>query len=222
MGARLRYLILGITGIIAFLQRDAASAASLCGNADPDTSILYCTDVIQSAATGPHTLSLAYTNRGSAYAKKGLFARAIEDYGQALKHDPRNAGAYNNRCYALGQLGKLGDALLDCEISLKLSPNDPSILDSRGFIYLRMGRYADAIRDYDDALRISPNLAASLYGRGVAKLKLGDAKAAKLDLTAAKAIDSNVAFDMAVSGIVVNMAASDSAAGEEDETNLRH
>ncbi|MBI1922994.1 tetratricopeptide repeat protein [Candidatus Poribacteria bacterium] len=47
----------------------------------------------------------AYVNRGSAYAKQGLYDRAIQDYDKAISLNPNFALAYVNRgsAYAEGK-----------------------------------------------------------------------------------------------------------------------
>jgi tetratricopeptide (TPR) repeat protein len=45
----------------------------------------------------PPTIAVAYSARGEAYAGKGEYARAIEDYDQALKIHPSLTDAHQNR-----------------------------------------------------------------------------------------------------------------------------
>ena len=47
----------------------------------------------------------AYNTRGVALAKIGNYDRAIADFSQAMKLDPRNASAYTNRALAERQIG---------------------------------------------------------------------------------------------------------------------
>jgi tetratricopeptide (TPR) repeat protein len=212
MDARTHLVTLGTIGILAVLQSNIASAAGGCsdqsvewhtGN-NADIIIADCKGIIQSGSVGPYFVAAAYVNRGLAYAIKGQYGRALEDYGQAIKSEPYFAVAYNNRCYALAQLVKLEEALTDCQKALTLTPRDPNFLDSRAYVYLRMGKYAEAIKDYDEALLLSPQLVLSLYGRGVAKFKVGDSAAAGKDLAAAKGIDPDIAQKMVGTGLVVD------------------
>jgi tetratricopeptide (TPR) repeat protein len=51
-------------------------------------------------------LALAFNDRGNAYANKGQYDRAIQDYDQAIKLDPNLALAINNRAAAIAKLNK--------------------------------------------------------------------------------------------------------------------
>ncbi len=44
--------------------------------------------------------------RGDSYAEEGQYERAIQDFGEAIRLDPQNAGAYHNRGVAYGRIGK--------------------------------------------------------------------------------------------------------------------
>ena len=214
MCARTHLVALGTIGVFAILQSDIASAAGGCDGPNPDTAIASCTHIIQSGSGGgTYFLAGVYANRGLAYATKGQYGRALEDYGQAIKSVPDFALAYNNRCYALAQLVKLEEALKDCQKALTLTPRDPNFLDSRAYVYLRMGKYAEAIKDYDEALLLSPQLALSLYGRGVANFKSGDTVAAAKDFEAAKVVDPDIAKKMAAVGVAVDLAAGQKRGG---------
>jgi len=48
-----------------------------CAGSDPDLSIAECTAIIQSGQESNVNLSLAFSNRGNAYNRKGEYDRAI-------------------------------------------------------------------------------------------------------------------------------------------------
>jgi tetratricopeptide (TPR) repeat protein len=135
----------------------------------------------------------ALVNRGVAHEKKGALDRAIADYDEAIKLEPKDAVAV---------VGGLQEALADCNEALKLKPESINALDSRGFVLLRMGRYNEAINDYDAVLRIEPNKVASLYGRGMAKRRKGDDSSGNTDIAAARVIKPDVAVEFTRYGLL--------------------
>ena len=135
--------------------------------------------------------------RGRLYAQHGDFARAINDFDEAIRLNPKDAAALNNRCWTHAVVGELRAALRDCEEALQMRPLDVDALDSRGFVKLKMGQLKDAISDYDAALRIRPNHASSLYGRGVAKIRIGNATGGNGDIAAAKLVQTNIVDEFA-------------------------
>jgi tetratricopeptide (TPR) repeat protein len=147
-------------------------------------------------------LAEPYNNRGSAYQRKGDFARASADYGEVTKLQPQNADAWSARCWVRGVAGReVQQALQDCNQALKLKADAPDVLDSRGFVYLKLGQNDSAINDYNAALKLDPKLAGALYGRGVAKQKKGDRTGSAADIAAAKAIQANIAEEFAKYGV---------------------
>jgi tetratricopeptide (TPR) repeat protein len=56
---------------------------------------------------------------------KGYLDRAIADYDQAIKFDPKDASAYYNRALALEGKGDLQRALVDFKTFTELDPSDP-------------------------------------------------------------------------------------------------
>lgn len=158
-----------------------------------DLRVSGCSEVIKSGKAEGGDLSKAYYNRGNAQLVKAEYAKAVDDYTQALALKPDDADALHERCFARAVLGqKLEDALSDCNESLRLSPNDGETLGGRGFVYLRLGFYRTAILDYDAALKIKPDAAELLFGRGMAKVKAGDEESGNADLVAARKLEPEI------------------------------
>jgi len=169
---------------------------------DRDAQIRSCTALIQSSQERARDRAFAYISRGSAWRDKGDVDRAIADYSEAIRLDPKNAAYLNERCWARAIAGReLPLAVTDCTEALRIAPNDANIIDSRGFVYLRLSRLDDAVADYDEALRRNPKQAGSLYGRGLAKLRKGDVAGGEADIAAAKAIQVDIAEEFARYGV---------------------
>jgi tetratricopeptide (TPR) repeat protein len=137
---------------------------------------------------------LAWFNRGVAYNLKGNYQQAIDDFGQVIHFEPKNAMAWNNRCYYRAIAGQLDAALVDCNRSLELQPGIGATLDSRGFTYLKMKKFDLAIADYDAAIAKDAKQAGWLYGRSVARRGKHDAAGAAADLAAATKLEPGVAI----------------------------
>ena len=145
---------------------------------------------------------IALQNRGHAYQAKQDYDRAIADYSEAIRIEPKFAYAFNDRCYVRAIAGReLQQALADCNEALRLIPNDIQTLDSRGFAYLRLGEFDKAITDYNAVLKFNPQQAGSLYGRGLAKQKKGDSAGGDADIMAAKAIRADIVEEFARYGV---------------------
>src|SRR6478735_3680600 len=88
----------------------AADDATLCSTEVGDAKIAACTRAINSGAGRPST---NYNNRGYAYRDKGDTDRAIADYNEALRLDPKNSKAYNNRGDIYWRKGENDRAIAD-------------------------------------------------------------------------------------------------------------
>ncbi len=72
-----------------------------------DVQLKGCTALIQ-ANVNPNAkrMAWAFNNRGNAYKIKGDYDRAIADYNEAIRLDPKMAQLYNNRGLANAVLKK--------------------------------------------------------------------------------------------------------------------
>ncbi len=68
---------------------------------DFDGAIMYYTRAIESGDLPHPDLFFAFNNRGNAYASKRDYDRAIRDYTEALRLNPKYAAAFRNRGRAL-------------------------------------------------------------------------------------------------------------------------
>src|SRR5438477_10043037 len=66
-------------------------------HADVDRTIAACTRVIDDVGESNRNRRLAYDNRGIAWHFKGDNDRAIADYTEAIRLNPKDALAYDNR-----------------------------------------------------------------------------------------------------------------------------
>ena len=98
----------------------------------------------------------AYRSRGYAYFNAGKNTRAIEDYSQAIRLDPKMTG------------GGVSPYLL------------------RGFAWVYEREYEKAIEDYSRAIDLEEENAVAWYNRGLAYKLLGKKTRAEADMARAR------------------------------------
>jgi tetratricopeptide (TPR) repeat protein len=102
------------------LVRVGDGCASFNQGENNDKGIRGCTSMINSG--GHKGRAIAYHDRGGPYQTKGDYARAIANYDQALRQNPKSASAYNNR------------------VDVPLSVAGPASMPTCG-LYIRIGAY---------------------------------------------------------------------------------
>jgi lipoprotein NlpI len=154
---------------IAVVDVEFADNVEWCGRSvgvpSPNQMIDGCSAVIE-AGRGGAPLSWAFNNRGSAYLDKRDYDRAIADYDQAIRLDPKNANVYTNRGNAYRSKGDYDRAIADQDQAIRLDPKYALAYNNRGSAYGSKGDYDRAIADYDQAIRLDPKSALAYRNRG--------------------------------------------------------
>ena len=167
-----------------------------------DVETLY-RDVIARNPSG----SMAYVNLGSAYARQGRNADAIDVLSALLAHPPdpptvQSELAIAHAHYEIGRAhaaqGRLEEAIADYRAALAgyqalpgASGSAAKAYQMLGVAYVGVGRYAEAITALNAALAIEPGLADVHYNLGVAHAALGELPSAASAYRAAIAIQAD-------------------------------
>ena len=101
-----------------------------------------------------------YYNRGNAYADKGDYDRAIENYTRAIELNSKNRG--HRIVYDVNK------AIKDYTKAIELSPKNADTYHCRGLVYYQKGDYDRAIEDFTRTIELNPNDAGAYYSRGLA------------------------------------------------------
>ena len=102
---------------------------------------------------------MAYNNRGNAYQAKGDYDRAIADYTEAIRLDPKFADAYYERGAAYSAKGDYDRAIADYTEAIRLNPKIHVRYFNRGFANLYAGALPKALADLDQANALDPKWA---------------------------------------------------------------
>jgi tetratricopeptide (TPR) repeat protein len=132
-------------------------------------------------------------SRGFAYGAKGDNDRAIVEYSEAIRLDPKYPIAYNNRGAAYSAKGDNDHAIADYTEAIRLNPKVASAYINRGRAYLAKGEIDHAIADYNAAIKLDPEFAIAYNNRGVAYGAKGDKDHAVADYTKAIRLDPKLA-----------------------------
>ena len=97
----------------------------------------------------------AYNNRGLAYSDKGENDRAIADYTEAIRLDPKYANAYINRGLAYREKGETDRAIADFTEAIRLDPKFADAYVNRGLAYEKLADFARARSDFNTTLGLS-------------------------------------------------------------------
>lgn len=125
------------------------------------------------------------SSRGAAYAMKGQIDRAIVDFDEAIRLDPKYADAFYNRGIAYAETGQYNRALADFDEAIRLNPKNADFFANRGSAYVIRGQHDRAIADYDEAIRLNPRHTPAINRRAatIAITDRGDAAAQPYERT---------------------------------------
>jgi serine/threonine protein kinase/Flp pilus assembly protein TadD len=108
------------------------------------------------------TDEVSWITRGIAFLP-GDPNRAIADFDEALKLNPRSLAALHNKAHVLGKyLKRTEDAVKTLDKAVQLYPDDARPLAGRGTYLARLGKRADALKYAELVLNIDPS-PANLY-----------------------------------------------------------
>ena len=132
----------------------AADDAMRCSREAGDVAIAACTRAINSGAGRSSIKSINYRNRGNAYHDKGDSDRAIADYTEAIRLDPKHVNAYNGRGNIYRDKGDIDRALAEYAKAIQLDPNNAHAYANRGLAYEKLADFTRARSDFNTALGV--------------------------------------------------------------------
>lgn len=114
---------------------------------------------------------------------KDAYDRAIQNYDEAIRLDPRSADAFAGRGSAYLLKGDYDSAILDYNEAIRLNPKSASAFNGRGAAYFAKGDYDRALQDYNEAIRLDSRTPRALLNRGLANLYTRHFSDAQQDLS---------------------------------------
>jgi tetratricopeptide (TPR) repeat protein len=176
-------------GVAAFLMlaglvlvsRALADNFETCAKASGDKAIAACTRAISSGRFHGHNLAVVYYNRGNTYQANGDNDRAIADFTEAIRLDPKYVRAYNNRGNAYHDKGDNDRAIADYTEAIRLDPKYTFAYNGRGNAYQAKGDNDRAIADFTEAIRLDPKYVFAYSNRCWARALAGRDLAQALD-----------------------------------------
>lgn len=134
-------------------------------------------------------------NRGHAYVVRGIgnenagnFARALLDYTEAIRLEPKSLTAHYQRGCLHYELGNLKQAVADLDVVIKLDLNYGALRAHliRGHVHAEMGQRDRARADYAEVIRRAYTNAEGRGMRAAAYNAKGDYAAANADYAKAR------------------------------------
>ena len=175
-------------GILAAPAR--ADDMETCKKSDGDDALAACTRLISSKTLRGGELAQAYLSRGLIYIRfKADWDRAIADYDEALKLNPKIAGAYTGRAAANLRKGNIDRALPDLNEGLRLDPKSPGVHNVFGYYYNKKGDHERALTEVSEALRLYPQYLYAFSNRGEIYESKGEYIKALADFRMALSLD---------------------------------
>ena len=211
-------LIVAASTIISPAGAQTAQQWKCTGNPDIawDQQIAGCTDTIQSGKYSGAGLAWAYGNRGRSYRVKKDYDRAIADFSEAIRLDPKIAKAYNERGGAYYGKKDYDRAIADYSEAIRLNPKYAHAYSGRCWDRAIIGAdLQGALADCNESLRLQPNDSNTLNSRGLVQFKLKSFDLAIADYSAAIALNAKDADSLYGRGIA-RLKKGDAAGGNAD------
>jgi Tfp pilus assembly protein PilF len=114
---------LAVVALAGLPKVAAADDADTCAEQSGDVAIAACSRAIASGKFRGEELAAIYVSRGVEYKNKRGLDRAIADFDQAIRLDPKSAMAYRNRGLMKHAKGDTAGADEDIATAQKIDPN---------------------------------------------------------------------------------------------------
>ena len=153
---------------------------------DWDLKISGCTKLLsEKQRFPPIALSTIYAARGTGLTVKGDFAKALVDFDESLRLNPKNLVALSNRAATLVLRGETEKAIADLDTAISLDPKNPATFSARGVAWRQLREFDKSIADLDEAVRLEPKEAGAYNNRALTFKDIGDYDRAIADLNEA-------------------------------------
>jgi tetratricopeptide (TPR) repeat protein len=182
-------LMLSTASVTAQSREDMARCADDGTTFSPDQQIAGCSAVIASAKLRGKRLSNIYYNRGITYQNKKDNERALADYDEAIRLDPKKDVAFNNRGRIYQAKGDHTRALADFSEAIRIDSKAARFYYNRGISYQAKQDSDHALADYNAAIALDPKYTKAYYNRGLLHLNKGEHDRAIRDYTNAIRLD---------------------------------
>jgi tetratricopeptide (TPR) repeat protein len=171
-----------------------------CNARDLDRNIVGCSRVGADRKESTTIRAIAYVGRGLAWQLKGERDRAMADFNDAIRLDPKNTHAYNNRAILWREKGEVDNAIADFTKAIAIDPLPHSDLAgpghvnlyaNRGLAWKAKGDFDRALSDFDEALRQDSKDADARYFRSETLIAKSEYERAIADLDAVISLKPN-------------------------------
>ncbi|WP_441260688.1 tetratricopeptide repeat protein [Bradyrhizobium sp. 521_C7_N1_3] len=182
----------------------AADDRQECLNGSRETAaatIAACTRAIESGDSNDQDLSALYHARGYAWSWTSLADlddRALKDFTEAIRANPKSGGSLLNRSHIYNQRHDYDRAIADVNQAFEggLSNYGKRVgYGERGYAYQAKGDNDRAIADYTESIQLGAHNSFALTARGNAYFAKGDFDRATADYDRMIALDPEYAHD---------------------------
>ncbi|RKU28639.1 hypothetical protein C6497_07710 [Candidatus Poribacteria bacterium] len=135
--------------------------------------------------------SAYYHTRGAARDSLGEYSKAIEDFNESIRLNPKKALLFQYRGITKDALKQYEDALKDFQKAIELKPKESINYYHRGVTSNRIGHYNEAIDDLNNAIQLDEKNADAYYQRGFSNEMLGQHDMAETDYKQVLKINPN-------------------------------
>ena len=118
--------------------------------------------------------ALEFFSRGIARKDKGEYDKAIQDFNEAIRLDPKSKEAFRERGMTWAAKGEHDKAIDDLGKAIKLDPRSAGLLVDRAFVWLAKADRDRAIKDCGEAIKLDPKFGAGFVCRARAWIEKGD------------------------------------------------
>src|SRR5437764_145394 len=139
---------------------------------------------------------IASISQGNTDSNAGDYDKAIANYNEAIKLDPKNIVAFIGRGDAYTNKSDYDRALANYSEAIRLDPKSPLALSDRGVAYALKGDYDKALADHNEAIRLDPKDAHDFRNVGVGYAYKGDDDRAIADFNEAIRLESKSAVTL--------------------------
>jgi tetratricopeptide (TPR) repeat protein len=115
-----------------------------------------CTEIIEASRETPQRLAIAYFWRAVASRNLGNLQRAIADFTEAVRLDPKYLGAYFWIGKLLIEAGDYDGAVATYTDAIKVFPREDNLFGSRGYAHFHRGDFPASAGDLRKAIQLTP------------------------------------------------------------------